>query len=302
MKPKNQPNCLTITWLAEASLASFNAGDKEADNLVSLKKVTRQDGQYIYISGQAVRRALRDRLEDMGEPLSLVHVEEGQDSKQTAHTQGKPVDFIDDDLFGFMIARKGQAESATKRTAPVRVAPMMSLTPWHGETDFGANFTKMAEDGKPNLFETEIDGGLYRGTILIELDRIGCDEGYEKGKADKPEKRVERVQKLLKATRDLWLSGRQSRFLGDLTPKIVAAALTTAKVPLFLEAIFVASDGKLNLNGLAEAAADRHDIIVEKIFGGTEKYRAGFPKECEPVAIGTAFEKMSSWITPKLFE
>jgi CRISPR-associated protein Cst2 len=300
MKSASKPNCLTITWLAEASLASFNAGDKEADNLVSLKKITRQDGQYIYISGQAVRRALRDRLEDMGEKLSLVHVEEGQDTKQTAHTQGKPAEFIDDDLFGFMIARKGQAESATKRTAPVRVAPMMSLTPWQGETDFGANFSKMGVDGKPNLFETEIDGGFYRGTLLIELDRIGCDEGFEQ--PDSPEKRVDRVQKLLRATRDLWLSGRQSRFLGDLTPKIVAAALMTAKVPLFLEAIFIGSDGKLNLNGLAEAAVDRKDIIVAKAFGGTEKYRPFIPKECEPVTIGEAFEKMSGWITAKLFE
>ncbi|MDZ7267108.1 MAG: type I-B CRISPR-associated protein Cas7/Cst2/DevR [candidate division KSB1 bacterium] len=300
MKSASKPNCLTITWLAEASLASFNAGDKEADNLVSLKKITRQNGQYVYISGQAVRRALRDRLEDMGEKLSLVHVEEGQDSKQTAHTQGKPAEFIDDDLFGFMIARKGQAESANKRTAPVRVAPMMSLTPWQGETDFGANFSKMDVDGKPNLFETEIDGGYYRGTVLVELDRIGCDEGYDK--PDAPTKRVDRVQKLLKATRDLWLSGRQSRFLGDLTPKIVAAALMTAKVPLFLEAIFISSDGKLNLNGLAEAALDRKDIIVAKTFGGTEKYRPLIPPECEPVTIGEAFEKMSGWITTKLFE
>lgn len=302
MKPTAKPNCLTITWLAEASLASFNAGDKEADNLVSLKKITRQDGQYVYISGQAVRRALRDRLEDMGEKLSLVPVKEGQDKKQTAHTQGEPAEYIDDDLFGFMIATKGQAESATKRTAPVRVAPMMSLTPWQGETDFGANFMKMDIDGKPNLFETEIDGGLYRGTLLVELDRIGCDEGYAKGKEDQPEKRVDRVQKLLKATRDLWLSGRQSRFLGDLTPKIVAAALMTAKVPLFLEAVFIGSDGKLNLNGLAEAATDRKDIIVSKIFGGTEKYRPFIPKECEPVTVGEAFEKMSGWITTKLFE
>ncbi len=295
-----KPNCLTLTWLAETSLASFNAGDKEADNLVSLKKITRQNGQYIYISGQAVRRALRDRLEDMGEKLSLVHVEEGQDKKQTAHTQGKPAEFIDDDLFGFMIARKGQAESAFKRTAPVRVAPMMNLSPWQGETDFGANFSKMDVDGKPNLFETEIDGGFYRGTLLIELDRIGCDEGYDK--PDAPAKRVDRVHKLLRATRDLWLSGRQSRFLGDLSPKIVAAALMTAKVPLFLETIFLDPDGKLNLSGLAEAAADRKDIIVSKVYGGTEKYRPLIPPACEPLSIGEAFEKMSSWITAKLFE
>ncbi|MDZ7318870.1 MAG: type I-B CRISPR-associated protein Cas7/Cst2/DevR [candidate division KSB1 bacterium] len=301
MNTARKPNCLTLTWIAEASLASFNAGDKEADNLVSLKKITRQDGQYIYVSGQAVRRALRDRLRDMGEPLSLIPVEEGQDKKQTAHTQGEPANYIDDDLFGFMKAIKGQGKTADKRTAPVRVAPVMSLTAWTGETDFGANFLQLDQGGNPNLFETEIDGGLYRGSILIELDRIGKGEGYEPQKNDPPQKRVERVKKLLRAIRDLWLSGRQSRFLGDLSPKIVAAALTSAKVPLFLESAFVGKDG-LNLIGLIEAVKDRQDIIVDKVFGGTEKFRLLIPKECEAVTIGAAFEKMESWITPNLFE
>lgn len=302
MNNTKKPNCLTITWIAEASIASFNAGDKEADNLVSLKKITRQDGQYVYISGQAVRRAIRDRLREMGEELSLIPVEEGEDRKQTAHTQGDPASFIDDDLFGFMIAEKGQAKTATKRTAPVRVAPMISLTPWSGETDFGANFMKLDQGGNPNLFEAEIDGGFYRGTVLIELDRIGQGEGYEKGKEDPSNKRVERIKKLLWAIRDLWLAGRQSRFLGDLSPKVLAAALTSAKVPLFLESVFVGKDGQLSLTGMYEALKDRQDIIIEKVFGGTEKYRPLFPEECEAVTIGAAFEKIGSWIKPELFE
>ncbi len=302
MNNNKKPNCLTITWIAEASLASFNAGDKEADNLVSLKKITRQDGQYIYISGQAIRRALRDRLREMGEPLSLIPVEESQDKKQTAHTEGDPVKYIDDDLFGFMIAEKGQAKTATKRTAPVRVAPMISLSSWSGETDFGANFMKLDQGGNPNLFETEIDGGLYRGTVLIELDRVGQKEGYEAGRNDPPQKRVDRIKKLLRAIRDLWLSGRQSRFLGDLSPKVVAAALTSAKVPLFLESAFIGNGGKLNLIGMYEALQDRKNIVIDKVFGGTEKFRPLIPKECEAVTIGAAFEKMESWITPNLFE
>lgn len=301
MSNTSKANCLTITWVAEAGLASFNAGDKEADNLISLKKITRRDGQFIYVSGQAVRRALRDRLKDMGEPLSLPHVEEGQSSKQTAHTQGEPANYIDDDLFGFMIAKKGSGEGATKRTAPVRVSPMMSLTPWAGETDFGANFSKMELDGRPNLFEAEIDGGLYRGTLLIELDRIGCGEGFG-DKHDPPSKRIDRLKKLLKATRDIWLSGRQSRFLGDLSPKIVAAAITTAKVPLFLEAIYVDAVGKLNLRSLVEAAEDRNDIIKDKVFGGTQKFRDEFPEGCDVGTIGAAFDKMESWLETSLWE
>ncbi len=105
--------------------------------------------------------------------------------------------------------------------------------------------------GTPNIFETEIHGGLYRGTMLIELDAVGesrIGEGISATQIDKPwnlkaAEKARRVAALLSALQHLWSSGRQSRFLADISPKFVAAATLTAKVPLFLESVTVRRDG-----------------------------------------------------------
>src|SRR5690606_29579194 len=98
--------------------------------------------------------------------------------KGAASTQCDPQTYIDDDLFGFM-----QADAETiKRTAPLRVSPLISLDPYRGDMDFGTNYMSLKTGGNPNIFETEIHSGYYVGTILLELDRVG-----EKSPGDKYE-------------------------------------------------------------------------------------------------------------------
>src|SRR5208283_2440123 len=112
-----QAKALTITFLTPVSLGSLNGSDKEADNVSSIKKLTRGAQTYPYVSSQALRRALRDQLGVLNHPLS-----EGQAAKEkkgAAITQCLPKEYIDDDLFGFMDAEKGGTH---KRTSPIRVA------------------------------------------------------------------------------------------------------------------------------------------------------------------------------------
>src|ERR1700756_5077133 len=95
-----QAKALTITFLTPVSLGSLNGSDKEADNLSSIKKLTRGSKTFPYVSSQALRRALRDQLEVMGHTMS--QGKKGEKEKGAAITQCKPKDYIDDDLFGFM--------------------------------------------------------------------------------------------------------------------------------------------------------------------------------------------------------
>jgi len=93
--------------------SSLNGADKEADNIVSIKKIQMNDGkEYPYCSSQAVRRALREQLASMGWELSETTV--AKQKKGAASTLCEPSKYIDDDLFGFMNADssktvKGQA-------------------------------------------------------------------------------------------------------------------------------------------------------------------------------------------------
>jgi len=57
---------LTITYLTPVSFASLNGSDKEAENISSIKKLSRGTEQFPYGSSQWVRRALRDQLKTLG--------------------------------------------------------------------------------------------------------------------------------------------------------------------------------------------------------------------------------------------
>ncbi len=283
---------LTITYLTPVSFASLNGSDKEADNISNIKKITRETEQFPYVSAQAVRRALRDQLAVIGKTLS-----EGVTAtikKGAATTQQDPEKYIDDDLFGYMgteEAKEGKKGKSTKRTSPVRVSPLVSLHKYEGDLDFATNFMGVEAGGDPNIFETEIHSGLYRGTILIELDRIGCGEGFKK---DLPNtEKAARVKDFLTAFKNLWTSGRQTRFLADISPKFIAAAMLKTKNPIFLESI-VPANGGVNVELINETVEDYNEEIKAKVFGARKGLFSNLPEGT--VSIGEAFEEMFKWI------
>jgi len=285
---------LTLTYLVKTSLASLNGSDKEADNISSIKKITRGIEQYPYGSSQWVRRALRDQLEVMGWEMSEAVVSSIEKGAST--TKQDPYKYIDDDLFGFMGTEKGgdgEKGSAFKRTSPVRVTPLLSLNKYEGDLDFGANYMGVKSGGNPNLFETEIHNGIYRGTILIELDRVGCGEGF----ADKVEltnqQRADRVIALLTAIMNLWSTGRQTRFLADIAPKFVVGAYMKVKNPVFLESVDVIEES-VDMRQINEVIKDYSDVIIDYVIGSRSNLVNNISEGI--VSIGEAFDKMKKWV------
>ncbi len=283
---------LTITYLTVVSLSSLNGSDKEADNISSIKKFSRETEQFPYGSSQWVRRALREQLGSMGWKLS-----EGAESsiaKGAATTQQKPKEFIDDDLFGFMGTEKADNDkkgSAYKRTSPVRVSPLIALNKYEGDLDFGTNYMGVKAGGDPNIFETEIHSGLYRGSILVELDRVGCGDGFDQEISD--EEKSKRVVALVNAVKNLWSTGRQTRFLADISPKFVAAAYLRVKNPVFLETVIPQQKG-INFNLIQETVRDYKEEIIEYVLGAKKEMFANLPENI--LSIGDSFQTMVSWI------
>jgi CRISPR-associated protein Cst2 len=295
-----QAKALTITFLTPVSLSSLNGSDKEADNLSSIKKLTRGTKAFPYVSSQAVRRALRDQLAVMGHVLS--EGVKAREAKGAAITKCEPAEYIDDDLFGFMDAAKSGTH---KRTSPVRVSPLLALDPYEGDIDFGTNYMSVDSGGSPNIFETEIHGGLYRGTLLVELDAVGRSrQGEGVSAADpkkawelKPAEKAARVVALLSALQHLWSSGRQSRFLADISPKFVAAAVLTAKVPIFLESVRSTRSERevaIDCKAIAEVVEDCKKITAEHCIGSRSGFFAQVPEETK--TIGGAFDTMQAWV------
>ncbi len=286
-----KPNSITITYLSKVSFASLNGADKEVDNINPIKKITFPNGETMpYVSAQAIRRALRDRLEDFGWQLSPV-VKPDND-KGASGASGMPDKYIDDDLFGYMTAKKGKG-STIVRTSPIRVESLLALTSYKGDLDFGTNYMGKDIGANPNIFETEIHSGIYRGTILIELDRIGCgkNEGFE---TDLPnEERKKRVLSLIDAIRNLWSSGRQTRFLSDISPKFIAAAYMSAKNPIFLETVNVNENNTVDVDILQSVVNDYDKFISDYVIAGQE---AVFEKKGNTKSLKEGFEKIESWV------
>ncbi len=231
---------ISIGYLAKVSAANINASHTEG-NVIVAKKVTLPDGSTLpYVSGQAIRRMLRDRLEDLGYALSEPHA---QISGQEVKPPVRPWEFIDEDLFGYMDASGGK-----RRTSPVRVSAAVGLFPFQGDRDLGTrSFEHFQQEVSPesaqlggNMFETEIYANLFRGSVLVELDRVGVFPKRETAQQDttlRVEERRERVQALLEALNLLWGGGRTARLLADLSPRFFAYCRLRVKHPVFLEAV-----------------------------------------------------------------
>ena len=288
-------NSLTITYLTKVSFASLNGGDSDADNINAIKKITMPNGEQIpYMSSQAIRYGIRKKLEEFGETLSPF--EAGEDKKGTAKGGLKASEYIDDDLLGFMYAAKG---GTSTRTSPVRVDALVALSEYKDDLDFGTNFQKKeAGIGEANIFETEIHSGVYRGTILIELDRIGVGsekEGFEQGVEVTNAEKARRVLKFLECFRMLWSPGRQTRFLSDISPKFMAVALMNSKNPIFLEAVDVdkSQHNLVKMQQLQTVLADYQPYIQEHLFAVQESI---FQKQEGMISLSEGFVKIEGWV------
>ena len=280
--------CLTITYLTRASYASLNGSDKEADNISSIKKIRMNDDlEYPYKSSQAIRRDLREQLAVLNWELSEAAV--AKQKKGAAATLGEPEKYIDDDLFGFMIADK----DTKKRTGPVRVSPLVSLEPYRGELDFATNYMGVKAGGNPNIFETEIHSGVYRGTILVELDRVGVSDASNYKLDLGATEKKKRVTALLDAIQNLWGIGRQSRFLADISPKFLCAALMKVKNPIFMECARVEKD-QVNVGLIKNTSADFKGSISHWLMGERKGFFPQDTSEAKP--MGEAFAEMKKWL------
>ena len=169
---------LAITYLVRFGIASPSGGRSEIENLNVIKKIREGFWDFPYASAQAMKRALRDTLKGLGYETSPVV------NTAPARTVGDPVRYIDDDLFGFMEAGSKKSERSDVnrlngiRKAVVSMTPLLSLSAFDDNVDFGANMMGLQAGGNPMPYETEVHRGWYRVSLYVELDRIGTDAGF----------------------------------------------------------------------------------------------------------------------------
>jgi CRISPR-associated protein Cst2 len=178
---------VTGLLLVDAPASALNnAGNVQragADNIIEVKQIRTREGMFPYVSAQAFRYWLRETLAGM-DGLDWKSAPIRREGK-IAYTDADPIEWFDDDLFGYMRAQSKRAEAKEQReamqdelspvsteitrAAPFRVSTLVSIAPVNITDDFG---TMSRHEGDPVPHEHQ----FYRATLkgLFSLDLSAC--------------------------------------------------------------------------------------------------------------------------------
>ena len=167
-----------------------NAGmvsGERTDNVVAVKKIpVRGSGAYPYVSAQAFRYWVRTTLAQYREELGWVPTRVFREAK-VAYSDGNPILYWEDDLFGYMRAqskreearRQREADSTREgetpteveitRTSPFRVSTLVALHPVV-VNDFGV---MSRHDDNPVPHEHEFYHTILKGLFSLDLASVG---------------------------------------------------------------------------------------------------------------------------------
>ena len=140
--------------------------------LTEIKKFFTTDGETkVFVSGRCVKYCIKQRLEEKGFKLSPL-----ERPRRVVISKGNPVLYIDDDLFGFMMAEV-PGEAARKRFAPIKTDGIVSLRHCEITRDFGGRFDPEGVQD-PSPFEVEVADFIGQNNWIL-TENIGKFEDKE---------------------------------------------------------------------------------------------------------------------------
>jgi|Deesub1362A_J573_1020465.scaffolds.fasta_scaffold03760_4 CRISPR-associated protein Cst2 len=284
-----------------SALNMAGLGEGTEQNKVVVKKFRRGRYEYPYVSAQAWRYWWRNTLEDhFGWVLSGLTKVEG---KSQAYTAANPIEYPDDDIFGYMRAL-GNNQTVT-RISPLKTTPLVSILPTLNSvsSDFGV-FSR--QEGDPVPYEQQFYSTILKGAFSLDLDAVGkfslVDRaGYRniikpegKGKKAKESQdeynrmleaaerlgatigesewtlpsniRKKRASDVIQALKYIYGGAKQTLFLTDVTPKFVVFAMFDGGINPFISDIIWEDRGevKLDVVTLASRVNQYKDILNPK--------------------------------------
>ncbi|MCI0696687.1 type I-B CRISPR-associated protein Cas7/Cst2/DevR [candidate division KSB1 bacterium] len=155
------------------------------DNAVAVKKIIKNGYTYPYISGQAWRYWWRETLAlEFGWNLSPVIRE-----TKVAYTEANPINYPDDDVFGYMRAIKGEkgrkkdksAEAGEEEEKKKEEKTLTRLSPLKNSTLIAVAPTRPANEwsvmaraqGDPVPYEKQVYACTMKGMFSLDLDEVG---------------------------------------------------------------------------------------------------------------------------------
>ena len=286
--------------------AGSDAGDR-TDNIVRVKTIRKGLTRYPYVSGQAFRYWLRETLEDkFGWEMSPISRE-----KKIAFTEANPIEYPDDDAFGYMRALKKKEGGTVTRISPLKNSPLVSVVGQNPTNDFGV--MARHDEGDPVPYEHEFYSTILKGIFSIDLTSLGvfCESektGYrnmypklielaeEKGLTHEDdywmldsETRSKRAQDIINALPYLSGGAKNTSHLTDVTPKILVLAAIDGGNHIFMNIVREENGETIfDIGALDEVINEYSDILKTDVYIGL---RSGFLKDIQDIIIEYAQNK-----------
>ncbi len=273
-----------------------NAGQdvgERTDNIVKVKTVRRGRDVYPYVSGQAVRYWWRETVaKKFGWNLSPI-----VRAAKIAYTSANPIEFDDDDIFGYMRAlKKGEGGTVT-RISPLKNSPLLAIFPQMPINDFGVMARQ--SEGDPVPYEHQFYSTIFKGIFSIDIDNVGKFYEVEKtGYKNMYPELIKKAQKIKlehnkeekfwrlplktrkKRIKDVVLSlpflsggAKLTEHLTDVSPKFLILAVIEGGNHIFMN---IGNEAGINFDALSQVIQDYKGIILSDIFIGR---REGFLDE-----------------------
>ncbi len=331
---------VTGMMLVDAPASALNnAGQEEGartDNVIVVKRIRTRQGDYPYVSAQALRYWIRTYLERSLPEWKAAPVFR---EAKIAYTDANPIEWWDDDLFGYMRApskRAGAREQAAEETpttgeitriSPLRTGTLVSIAPVSIVDDFG---TMARQDGDPVPHEHQFYRATLQGLFSLNLTTAGTffqggrvgyrnldehrlaiarERGLEEARVyGQPAfrlpaaQRARRAAALVKALGELEGGAKLTLHYTDVTPGLLLAAVTAAGNHPFYRVVTADRHGLpvVNLEALKEVLRVYRDQFLSDVFVGWAKgYLAEQRQAVEALSDGDRSGVAFRWGHPR---
>ena len=283
-----------------------NAGrvaSESARNRVVVKTIRKENGIYPYVSGQAWRNWWRTTLDDEFNNWRVSPItRSGKGETQIVYTEASPVEYDDDDVFGYMRAPRGNGKETVTRISPLKTSPLISIESQPPTEDYGV---MARQEGFPATHEHQFYSCVLKGIFSLDLDAVGVlsnvnRTGYRNildsyipvikaaggAQADEkspwilpPDLRLRRCRETLEALPLLSGGAKLTSHLTDVTPKlIILSVLNGGNHPFMNVMVERDGQGELSIPALQQVIADYKGRFLDSIYIGR---REGFMDELD---------------------
>ena len=219
--------------ITSRGVAANNRGETEG-NRTTLPKVFWGDRLHVAVSAEAIRWAMRYFWQNTGFEVNREWNEEEQTfdwkDKQGERPIFDPDKYIDDDVMGYMYAKKGKGGSVDKRRGVLEVTRAVSL---QTADKIEITFNSVSRDkGKSGGKDEAAEKAR---TSIYSTETITTRFQYGMAITPKSLKEKSRITQVVEAITKLSnVGGNHGRFLYDFSPESVIFRWTHHPVPQFL--------------------------------------------------------------------